>query len=271
MESEIRLAGSVQRALLPCPDSPAQAHPGYNLNAALEPARECAGDFYDYFALDPETLVIAVGDVSGKGMPAALVMAMALTLLRSHGTSCRDPGRVLTLVNRALRRDCADGSFVTLFLGFYSIGTGRLLYANAGHHAALLMRSDGSLLAFGRLRDAAIGFSEDRTFRKGEARLAPGESLLLYTDGVTEAQGPDGELFGQARLETLLSELQGTEPEMRPRAIVERLTQYQGGILYDDITVLFLQRPAHNKSSGRHHDRETCPTEAKSAAERTED
>lgn len=243
MASEIRLASTVQQALLPPPDAPARAHPSHALHAVLAPARECAGDFYDYFAIDAETLLIAIGDVSGKGMPAALVMAMTLILLRSHGVRHRDPGRVLALINETIGHNSESGTFVTLFLGYYSTRTGRLIYANAGHHAALLIRAEGPPLAFGRLRDPAIGFDETALFHKGEARVGMGETLLLYTDGVTEAQGPDGELFGSARFERLLDELRATPARALPGAILDHLIQYQQGVLYDDITLVALSRP----------------------------
>lgn len=242
MESEIRLAGEVQRSLLPRPDAPCLVRPEYTLHAALKPAHECSGDFYDFFPVDEETLAIAVGDVSGKGMPAALFTAMTLTLLRSHGAQDRDPGRVLRMVNEAIRRENEAGMFVTIFFGYYSVATGRLVYANAGHHAALLLRPDGGIIPFGLLRDPAAGFGEVPLFHKGEARIAPGEKIFLYTDGVDEAQRPDGELFGSGRLQELLRELNNLAPAALTHDLLDTLVSFQNGSVYDDITLLILER-----------------------------
>jgi len=243
MVSEIRLAGEVQRALLPPAEAPWLSGPDFRLHAALRPARECAGDFYDYFPAGGGTLAIALGDVSGKGLPAAIHMAMTLILLRSHGAGQRDPGRVLALVNEAFSWDGADsGAFVTLFLAYYQPATGRLVYANAGHHAALLIRRGGEMIPFGLLHDPAIGFGPVSVFHKGEVRLAPGERLFLYTDGATEAQGRDGILFGEARLRGLLGEWSGLEGAEMLSALMEALLGYQDGISYDDITLILLER-----------------------------
>lgn len=242
VQSEIRFASEVQRSLLPRADSPATRRPEYALAAGLRPARVIGGDFYDHFLIDDQTLLVALGDVSGKGVPAALYMAMCLILLRSYGVKERDPGRALRYVNEVLSRDNDSSTFVTVFLGCYHIATGRLTYANAGHHAALLVRRDGAIVPFGLLRDPAVGFGPVEVFHKGQAVLEPGDRLVLFTDGVTEAQREDGILYGSERLVALLKETRALPPADMVKAVSDAVTDYQQGDLYDDITLLALDR-----------------------------
>ena len=244
VQSEIRFASEVQRSLLPHADAPAMRRPEYALAAGLRPARVIGGDFYDHFLVDDQTLLVALGDVSGKGVPAALYMAMCLILLRGYGMNERDPGRVLRSVNEVLRRDNDSATFVTVFCACYHIATGRLTFANAGHHAALLVRADGSVVPFGRLGDPAVGFGPVEVFHKGQARLEPGDRLVLYTDGASEAQGEDGVLFGSERLIALLKETRDLPPSDMVKKVTDAISEYQKGVLYDDITLLVLDRKA---------------------------
>lgn len=193
IESEVALARDIQRELLPHVFPPFPALAGqFDLYALCNPATTMSGDFYDYFLLDEHTVVLVIADVCGKGMPAALYMALARTTLRNFSVPGRAPAQVLADVNRALASDNAGCMFVTVFCAHYSIASGRLRYASAGHPAPWLMRHDGSHEALSVSGDL-LGVFPDAQFDEGETTLAPGDVLLLYTDGVTESAARGGD------------------------------------------------------------------------------
>ncbi len=243
MESELAIAREIQFSLLPRIFPPYPDRAEFSLHAVIRSAREVAGDFYDYFLADRDTLVVLVGDVSGKGVPAAFFMALARTLLRGALQQTRAPGPALRLANQVLAADNAAGMFVTIFLAVYRIADGMVDYANAGHHAAWAVAPDGAARAFGLLKDPALGMTPAWRYHTGQARLAPGETLLLFTDGVTEAHAPDGrELFGEAGLRRYLQAHPGLAPDCLCDGLANAVAAFQAGALFDDLTLLALQR-----------------------------
>lgn len=198
---EMQAAAAIQASILPGPLQQQLAAANIDLHAAMHPARDIGGDFYDYFWLTPGRLAVTLADVSGKGIPAALFMAVARTVLR--GAAGSELGERMTAANRLLSADNAASMFVTLFHGVFDVVTGVLEYCNAGHNPPYLLRRSGeraTLAATG----IPFGIDPDRLYRTAEIRLAPGDGLFVFSDGITEALNPAGFEFGIARLEAAL-------------------------------------------------------------------
>lgn len=244
LESEIRIARRIQEAMLPGAASPCLARPEYELHGANREAREVGGDFYDFFPLAGDRLALLIADVSGKGIPAALFMAVSRTLLKDACLRAENPAQALVQANRALCRENEACMFVTVFLAFYDIASGRLEFANGGHPEPWLLRARGGRESFGRLGDPMLGARPDHIFRGGHVELQAGDTLFMYTDGVTEAMSPGGEAFGATRLQGLLADTAALPTEAMGRRIVAALDAYQAGTPFDDITLLILRRRA---------------------------
>lgn len=242
LESEIRIARRIQEAMLPGAASPCLARAEYELHGANREAREVGGDFYDFFPLAGDRLALLIADVSGKGIPAALFMAVSRTLLKDACQRAEDPAQALAQANLALCRENEACMFVTVFLAFYDIASGRLEFANGGHPQPWLLRAGGGRESFGRLGDPMLGARPDHAFRSGHVDLQAGDTLFMYTDGVTEAMSPAGEAFGTARLEGLLADTAALPTQAMGQRIVAALDAYQAGTPFDDITLLILRR-----------------------------
>ena len=189
--------------------APTPAHP-IDVFGTLLPARQVGGDFYDFFFVGPDTLLLVIADVCDKGVPAALLMALTKSLVRIVSATPRRtaeaavlPARVLAQVNEELCRDSRDGMFVTAFVGCLDIGARRFSYCNAGHPHPYLSRADGGLAALDAADAFALGLDCDAHYRAATVGFAPGDALLLFTDGVTEAADASGRFFGEARLQAI--------------------------------------------------------------------
>ena len=210
LAGELEAARRIQMGTLP---RAAAAFPGetrFDLYAMLEPAREVGGDLYDFFLLDADHLFFMIGDVSGKGLPGSLFMAISKALYKS--TALRRHGQVAVMMREAdaeISRDNAEGLFVTVLAGILDARTGELEYCSAGHEPPLLLPRGGRALAApGRGRGPAALRGGRLSLRAGRrAGSSPGDTLCLITDGITEAAGPDGQLYGRERLEALLGRL----------------------------------------------------------------
>ena len=240
-ESEIRIAREIQQSLVPRTFPPFPHRPEFDLHAVLEPAREVAGDLYDFFFVDDHTLALIVGDVSGKSVPAAFFMAITRTVLRGVCTREHDPARVLAHANELLAEGNDACMFVTLFLGLYDIHTGTLTYANAGHHQAYVIDPAGTVHAFGVLGDPPLGIMPGHRYHCSAHAVGPGQALLVFTDGVTEAHSPEMEMYGSERLEAVLRSHTGDSPRELCTCIQRELSDFQHGTVFDDITLLVLQ------------------------------
>jgi sigma-B regulation protein RsbU (phosphoserine phosphatase) len=228
--------------MLPGADSPCLTRGEYELHGANLEAREVGGDFYDFFPLAGDRMALLIADVSGKGIPAALFMAVSRTLLKDACQRGGDPAQVLAEANRALYQGNDACMFVTVFLAFYDIAGGGLDYANGGHPQAWLLRATGERDVFGCLGDPILGIQPEHVFHTGHVQLQSGDTLFLYTDGVSEAMSPAGEPFGADRLERLLAETAALPTPEMGRRIVAALDAYQQGTPFDDITLLILRR-----------------------------
>jgi sigma-B regulation protein RsbU (phosphoserine phosphatase) len=236
MERELELARQVQQSVLP---RIFPLVPGYTFAARNEPARRVGGDFYDVILLDAERFGLVVGDVSDKGMPAALYMALTRSLLLAEARRAGSPRAVLSTVHRLLQELGRPGLFVTVFYGIVDGPTRRLAYARAGHDRPFLLREDrvqplggeGTFLGFPGMDDLFL--SEE------EVDLLPGDRLVLYTDGLTDALAPDGHKFGLERLAELLRTRAGLSPAELCAATFAGLVAFQGSAeQYDDMTML---------------------------------
>ena len=204
MEGELTVARDIQRSIVPMIFPPFPEREEFDLHASLEPAREVGGDLYDFFLLDDDHLCIAIGDVAGKGVPASLFMAVTITLLRAAGARSSDPAEVLARVNEPLCRGNDAAMFVTLFYGVYRVSTGELTYSTGGHLPPYVLRAGGGVEVAARTVGPGLGISPAATFGTAVLRLEPGDGLLLYTDGVSEAMDAHQRMFGTERIETVL-------------------------------------------------------------------
>ncbi len=239
MERELELARQVQQSVLP---RTFPQIPGYQFAARNEPARQVGGDFYDVITLDQDTFGVAIADVSGKGMPAALYMALTRSLLLAEARRARSPRTVITNVNQLLLELGEPNMFVTVFYGVFERAARRLTYTRAGHDRPLLLREGtvqelpGQGTALGLLDKDDGPVSEERIV------LAPGDRLVLYTDGLTDVQAPDGTLFDRERFKALLQPCATLPATELCASVFAQMAAYQGTAeQYDDMTMLVVQ------------------------------
>ena len=236
---EMAQAQAVQRALLP-DQLPAMA--SCDLAVRWEPASTFGGDCYDAVALDGSHLALSIGDVCGKGLPAAMLMAHLQASVRAFASPQAVPETVVTSVNRALCRHSDLHRFVTLFYGVYDASARVLRYCNAGHNPPVLAREDGSIerLATG---GTVAGVFEDAAYESGQVRLGPGDRLVLFTDGVTEAGAPDGLEFGDDRLVAAVHATKALDAAATVERVFADVADFCGAS-HDDATALVLSLPA---------------------------
>jgi GAF domain-containing protein/PAS domain-containing protein len=240
-DSEHRIAETLQEAMLVMPEHVPGIRYGTLYRSATTAAR-VGGDFYDIFELDDRSVAIVVGDVSGKGLGAASVTALARTTLRVHASEGHRPSVVLAKTNDALRRFTSYSTFVTAFYGVLDVSTGALVFVNAGHPDACVVGAGGYVRGLGG-QSPLLGILEDAVFEEHAALLAPGDTLFLYTDGVTEARR-GRELYGIARLEAFLATVPDIDPRSLPEAVLREVGEFSGGTLRDDIAMLAVRREA---------------------------
>ena len=205
MEETLKLAHDIQMSMVPKIFPPFPDRSEFDIFAILAPAKEVGGDFYDFFFIDDEHLCFAVGDVSGKGVPASLFMAVTKTLFRATAGHGGTPGEILARLNAEICRDNESCMFVTLFCAILNIRTGQVDYGNGGHNLPYHLHQRG-VSPLESLGGRVLGLVEQSPYASGRMVLAPGEALLLYTDGVTEAMNPSETLYSDQRLAAVLSE-----------------------------------------------------------------
>ncbi len=241
IESELRIAHKIQMSMVPHP--PELKGDGFELCAALEPAKEVGGDLYDFFQIDDDHLGLIIGDVSDKGVPAALFMSKAKTLLRLLATATADSLKPAILLARANNELCYENEltmFVTLIYGILNVKTGELTYASAGHNPPFIVTKDG-VVTLDVVPGLPLGAMEDVSYAESRRDFKAGEILLLYTDGVSEALNVAGQLFSDARLAETLDQYAGraATTEEVIRGVVGAVKEYSAGAIQsDDITLL---------------------------------
>lgn len=241
LESELRVAREIQRGMVPKDFESLGSGLPIDVHALLESAKEVGGDLYDVFPLGDGRVCIVLGDVSGKGIPAALFMAITATLLRSTARHVRRPEQILSHVNQELSRDNPSSMFVTLFCAVLDTRTGLLSCASGGHTAPVLVRPGEPPQLLADRPGTLIGIQPNLAFEPREVQLQPGDSLVLYTDGVTEAFDPDHQCFGEERLLAALREVAPSSRELVERVLAAVRTFARGAPQSDDIALLAIR------------------------------
>jgi serine phosphatase RsbU (regulator of sigma subunit) len=239
LKNDLEIARDIQQAMLP---SGLYDAPGVQTVGFSRPANTVGGDFYDILPLDDGRLVVAVGDVAGKGSPAALLMALLLAMLRTLVEEKLEPAELVTRLNVQVTRHTPGTRFITLFYAVFDPRTGELTYVNAGHTPPLLLRNDGSIerLTAGGI---ALGMFAHSTYETGHATIQPDELVATYSDGITEAENPKGQPFDESGLESTLRANRDLEISAVGKAVVRAVELYTADTrLADDLTILLLRR-----------------------------
>lgn len=243
LQQELTVAKEIQQNSLPGDFSIfAEASP-FELYAKMISARDVGGDFYDFFLLDKNQLAIVIGDVSGKGMPAALFMEISKTLLKAIGLKNSLPHKCLEEVNILLSQDNPTNMFTTVFYGVLNLVTGDLDYSNGGHNPPLVVNKDGQFRYLDNCRNMALGIVEDYKYQFQKTRLEPGDYLMLYTDGVPEAEDKNHDIFSLKRLENHLTTMEDSSADAIVNGVIEVVQDFSvGTVPSDDITMMTIKR-----------------------------
>ncbi|MBR5287216.1 MAG: SpoIIE family protein phosphatase [Clostridia bacterium] len=241
IDAELAFAKAIQHSSLPSVFPPYPGRKEFDIHAAMFTAKEVGGDFYDFYFVDEDTLAFLVADVSGKGIPAAMFMMQSKTLLKSCAESGMSVEQVFITANKKLCEGNDAGMFVTAWMGLLNVKTGHMTFANAGHNPPLLRRADGSFEFLKVRAGFVLAGMEDIRYRANELQLSPGDTLYLYTDGVTEATDTGENLYGDARLRSLLNRQQGAGAKDICEAVKSDVDAFVGEAeQFDDITMLCL-------------------------------
>lgn len=239
IESELAVAARIQQSMLPGAFPAFPERRDIDIHAVMQPAREVGGDFYQFFLLNDHTLFVAIGDVSDKGVPASLFMSVTMFLMHSLAGEGLRPDQILTHLNTELLYGNESCMFVTIFCGTLDLGDGTLQYSNGGHNAPLLIGQDGGVEYLGQRHGPFVGAADEVTYGKSQTRLNPGDTLLLYTDGVTEAENHLGDFYSDERLRHLVETLQGQSSQDVVNAVLADIDEFSQNVPpSDDRTVL---------------------------------
>lgn len=234
LHSELTVATRIQQSILPRIDSLCAGRADVVIQAVMCPARDVGGDFYDFFFLDENRLGFAIGDVSGKGIPAAIFMAMCRTLLKAVAMKGTTPGECLGDVNRSLALDNQTEMFVTLFYGILDLRTGEVQYASGAHNPAYILGSRGVRSTVDEPAGTVIGVFDDLVFETNRLQLEPSETIYVDTDGITEAMDVDRKLFGAPRVEAFLARSAGQSAPELIEGIIDEVRRFTGGAPQSD-------------------------------------
>jgi sigma-B regulation protein RsbU (phosphoserine phosphatase) len=253
MESELKVGHDIQMGIVP-KVFPERAE--FTIHALLEPAREVGGDLYDFFFVDDDHLCFVIGDVSGKGVPAALFMAMTITLIKATAKTVSDPAEIIRRVNKELSHDNDSCMFVTVFLGILNLKSGYLRYVNAGHNPPLIIRDEKPPEFLSAPSSTIVGVEENAPYLQESVTLKGGDTLYIYTDGITEAFNEKGEMFTEENLKKELSLHRRDSVRLMAQKTLAKVKAHSAGVPQsDDITLLVIRytggRPAaHGKPAG---------------------
>lgn len=239
LQKELDIANKIQQSILP------QTFPTgkeFEICAKMAPAREIGGDLYDFFTIDANRVGFVIGDVSGKGIPAALFMAMSRAILKTVALKGMTPGECFREINRVLHKESLPTMFLTAFYGILDTRLGKVTFCCAGHNAPYLIRSGGQVQPINVGNGIPLSFLPDYPYEDCEIKLENKDSIFLYTDGVTEAFDRNGNEFAEARLESCLAGADGSAPSQLIQNVFDAVKEFaNGAVQSDDITALAIR------------------------------
>lgn len=243
VQHDLSTAARIQQTILPRKFPPFPHRDEFEIYAEMKPAREVGGDFYDFFFLDEDRLAFVVADVSGKGIPAAIYMAVCRTMLKSIAHQESDPGKCLQRMNEILIPESDINTFITVFYGVMNVKTGEVIYCNGGHNPPYIIRADGKVQEFEDTDGMLIGKLDFIEFGTNSVQLEKGDSIFLFTDGVTEAMSANEKMFEEKRLVKHLKSSNGDTLVQIVKSTIEKIHAFSNGYPQsDDITILTLRR-----------------------------
>jgi sigma-B regulation protein RsbU (phosphoserine phosphatase) len=226
----------------------------FTISATMRAARQVGGDLYDYFFLNPQEFCVCIGDVSDKGVPASLLMAVTKTLIRSCSSNDSSVASIVTRINDELAVDNESCMFVTMFLAICDLHTGKVRYTNAGHNPPFVKRANGKIESLDDIHGPVAGAVEGVAYKQSELQLEQGDLLFLYTDGVSEAMNAKDELFKQAQIGEKLSQLSDTDPAQSIQAVLSAVDEFASDCEQsDDITMLAFRFDVDTQTMAQHH------------------
>ena len=242
MQSELRIAHDIQLSLVPKIFPPYPDRPEFDIYAMLEPAKEVGGDFYDFFFVDDTHFCVVIGDVVGKGVPAALLMAVVKTLIKTYAVDSKSPKLTLEKVNKEISHDSTSCMFVSIFIGILDTKTGEFSYSNAGHNPPVCIKKDKKPVFLDSADAMAIGLDEKTSYGNKVLALSHGDILCMYTDGVTEAFNENKEQFSEEKLISVLKTADTATLKDTVNNILKDIRSFAGTRAQsDDITMLLIK------------------------------
>ena len=244
IKSDLAVASEIQQAILPriFPPFP-ENEQQLDIAALMHAAKDVGGDFYDFFRIDDNRIGFVIADVSGKGIPASIFMAVSRTLIRATGIRGGSPAECISYSNKLLSNESVDCMFVTVFYGIYTISTGEITYCNAGHNPPLILKPSGEVEELPMPTDSLVGAIQDMKYHDETLTLKPGETLVMFTDGVNEAMNADYKEYGDDRLKACLKAHTGDNCRQLIDAVRADVAAFVGDMEQsDDITLFTLKR-----------------------------
>ncbi|MEI6577317.1 MAG: SpoIIE family protein phosphatase [Bacteroidota bacterium] len=246
IQSDLKIANEIQQSILPKIFPPFPDRKEFDVYASMIAAQEVGGDFYDHFLIDDDHLGFVIGDVSGKGISAAIFMAVSRTFIRVTGQRGLSSVDTMNYVNNLLCNDNGSCMFVTVFYGVLNVRTGELEYVNAGHNAPYFLRSNGGLDKLPMTGDRIVGCFDNYQFRSNTINMLPSDILFMFTDGVTEAFNKAGEEYGTPQVEADLASIDRSSLSGIVKTMIDNVNQFSTGVKQsDDITVQVIQYYGH--------------------------
>ena len=239
--AELEMAEKIQKDMLPNIFPTFSESEVFDLYASMTPAREVGGDFYDFFMIDDDRLALVIADVSGKGIPAAMFMMTAKTVIKDYALTTEDTAEIFNIVNNRLCENNEAGMFATAWIGILNLKTLVLQYTNAGHNYPLIQRCGKPSELLKDKHGLFLGCMDGIMYKKSEITLSKGDRLLLYTDGITESHSKEGELYGEERLISVLDDISAQSGESALQSILKDVGRFsEGEDQFDDITMSVL-------------------------------
>jgi len=239
---DLETAARIQQKILPQTFPPFPLRKEFNIYAEMYTAKEVGGDFYDFFLLDEHHLGFVIGDVSGKGVPASIYMAVSRTMIKAIASQIDDPAECLSTVNSMLIPESDFTTFVTVLYGILDTRTGKVRYCNGGHNLPYIMRTNGKVEEVENTEGILLGKIEPFVFKTKELQLQPGEKIMMFTDGVTEANAEDESMYEEPRLEAFLEKHMDNSTEKLVRGLLVDVLKFIGKANQsDDITILCVE------------------------------